>query len=361
MFGLSFGKNVFIGVDIGTSAIKIVEIKNNSGKPVLSNYAWMSFDGYFKKSDSVAMTYEKVLPQYLKRIIKESGIKSKNAHTSIPAFGGLITLIEFPQMDRNDIEQAIKFEAHKYIPTSLDEVVLNWDVVNENPAAFSRESEPGNVEIENEKLQVLLVAASKNKVKRYEKMIVDAGLKLESIEIESFSIARSLIGNDQGNFIIADIGSRVCNILLVEKGIIMINRNIDAGGRDIAQTIAKSMAISDERAEKLKLGGKNFFASDSYINFPSLELIRDEIARTANAYSQSGNKIKIDNLILSGGTANMTGLTGYFNQALGIKTIIGNPFGRIICDKKIEPALKMIGTRFSVAAGLALKGMERNK
>ena len=357
MFGLSFGKNAFIGVDIGTSAIKIVEIKNNSGKPVLSNYAWMSFDGYFKKDDSVSETYEKILPQYLKRIISESGIKSKITHTSIPAFGGLITLIEFPQMDKNDIEQAIKFEAHKYIPTSLDEVVLSWDIINGNLSAATKESEI--VTAGNEKLQVLLVAASKKKVERYEKMIMSAGLKLESIEIESFSMVRSLIGNDQGNFIIADIGSRVCNILLIEKGAIRINRNIDAGGKDITKTIAKSMSVTDDRAEKLKLGGKNFFAADSYMTFPSLEIIRDEIARTANAYSHEGKKLKIDNVILSGGTANLSGLADYFTQALGIKTIVGNPFGRIEYDKKIEPALKILGTRFSVAAGLALKGMEK--
>lgn len=354
MFGLSFGKNAFIGVDIGTSAIKIVELKSDSGKPVLSNYAWMSFDGYFRKDDSSSTTYEKVLPQYIKRIINEAGIKSKYAHIAIPAFGGLIMLIEFPQMDKGDVEQAIRFEAHKYIPASLDEVVLSWDVLNSG-----KNTVPNDAELEKEKLQVLLVAASKNRVGKYEKIVSEAGLKLESIEIESFSMARSLVGDDPGNFIIADIGSRVCNILLIEKGVIMINRNIDAGGKDITHTIAKSMAIGEERAEKLKMGGKNFFANDSYINFHTLEIIRDEIARTANAYSQDGSKLKIDSLILSGGTASLMGLTEYFTQSLKIKTIVGNPFGRIICDKKIEPALKKIGTQFSVAVGLALKGIEQ--
>lgn len=355
MFGLSFSKNAFVGVDVGTSAIKIIEIKNNSGKPVLSNYAWMSFEGYVKK-DGQSEMFEKIMPAYVKKMIQEAGIRSKDAHISIPAFGGLITLIEFPLMEEKDIEQAIKFEAHKYIPTALEEVVLSWDILNAAPVS-SGQTEP----LPKEKIQVLLVAASKNKVAKYEKMAHAAGMKIDSIEIESFSIVRSLIGNDQGNFIIADIGSRVCNILLVEKGIVKINRNIDAGGKDITQTIAKGMSISQQRAEKMKLGGKNFFAADSYIKFPTLDLICDEIDRMANAFGSDGSKIKIDSLILSGGTANLTGLSQYFSQTLKLNTVIGNPFGRIGYDKKVEELVGRLGTKFSVAVGLALKGMEQKK
>jgi type IV pilus assembly protein PilM len=121
------------------------------------------------------------------------------------------------------------------------------------------------------------------------------------------------------------------------------------------------MSVSEERAEKMKAGGKNFFAADSYINFPTLELVRDEIARTANAYAADGSKIKIDNIILSGGTSRLVGISDYFSKSLGINTIVGNPFGRISYDKKIEPAIKAIGAKFSVAIGLALKGIEMNK
>ncbi|MFA6048075.1 MAG: type IV pilus assembly protein PilM [Parcubacteria group bacterium] len=353
MFGLSFGKNVFVGVDIGTSAIKLVEMRNDSGKPVLSNYAWVSFDGYFQRDENNSQLYETILPEYIKKMIKESGMKGRKACVSIPAFGGLITLIEFPPMAKEDMEQAVRFEAHKYVPTSLDEVVLSWDIINQ--------VDPGNKELPDGKTQVLLVAASRNKVIRYEKMITDSGLKLDSIEIEGFSIVRSLIGNDPGNFIIADIGSRVCNILLVEKGIIRANRNIDAGGEDITKIIAKSMSVTEERAEKLKISGKDFFAADSYIKFPALELISNEIIRITNAYSKDGQKLKIDSVILSGGTAKLAGLCQYLTQVLKIKTIVGNPFGRVSFDKKLEPAIRDMGTKFSVSVGLAIKEMEQIK
>lgn len=349
MFGLSFGSNAFVGVDVGTSAVKIVEIKNNSGKPVLSNYAWASFDGYFQRDENNSQLYETVLPDYIRKMMKEAKIGSRRAMVSIPAFGGLITLIEFPPMAKEDMEQAIRFEAHKYVPSSLDEVVLSWDILSQNPQSK---------ELPDGKTQVLLVAASKGKVMRYEKMITSADLRVESLEIESFSVIRSLIGNDQGSFIIADIGSRVCNILLVEKGIIRSNRNIDAGGEDITKAIAKALSVTEERAEKMKLSGKNFFAADSYIKFPALELIAGEISRIANAYSSNGQRLKIDSVILSGGSANLAGLCEYFTQTLNIKTVLGNPFGRVSYEKKLEPAIRRMGTKFSVAVGLAIKGME---
>ncbi|HLN18970.1 MAG TPA: type IV pilus assembly protein PilM [Patescibacteria group bacterium] len=352
MFGLSFGKDVFVGVDVGTTSVKIIELKNYSGKPVLTNYAWASFDGYFQRDDNNSQLYEIILPDYIKKMMKEAKIKNGSAYVSIPAFGGLITLIEFPPMAKEDMEQAIRFEAHKYVPTSLDEVVLSWDIIGH--------SGPEQNNLPDGKTQVLLVAASKNKVMRYEKMINNASLRLNSLEIESFSMVRSLIGNDQGNFIVADIGSRVCNILLVERGAIRANRNIDAGGEDITKTIAKSMSISDEKAEKIKIGDKNFFAAESYIKFPSLELISNEINRISQSYTSNGRRIKIDNIILSGGSANLTGLCQHFSQVLNINTIIGNPFSRISYEKKLEPAISKLGARFSIAAGLALKGMEKN-
>lgn len=340
-----FGKNIFLGIDVGTSIIKMVEIKVSDGRPVLSNYAWMPLDKTSSREDVSSDYFSRVLPQYLKRIIKEAHFKSKNAYVAIPAFGGLVTLINFPEMEEKDMEQAVKFEAHKYIPSSLDEVVLSWDIINK----------------EKGKIQVLLVAASKNKVLGYEKMVESAGLKLRSMEIESFSMVTSLIGNDQGQFIIADIGSRVCNIILVKKGIVKANRNIDAGGGNITATIAKSLGIEEERAERLKVSGRNFFNSESFIEFPVLKLIFNEIVRIINSLGKdskndSGEAEKIDGIVLSGGTANLAGIGEYFTQSLKIKTIVGNPFSRVKYDPKFEPAIRKIRTHFSVSVGLALKG-----
>lgn len=359
-----FGKNVFVGLDVGTSSIKMAEITVTEGKSFLTNYAWMPIESLSKQEGYATSLFEVTFPKCIRRMISAARFKGKNTYVSIPAFGGLITLIDFPEMPKEEIEQAIKFEAHKYIPISLDEVAISWDIVGEiaSDIQTSKNNEnetAGNSEnAEGKKIQVLLVAASKNKVVKYESLVKNVGLRLRSIEIEVFSMTNSLVGNDQGNFVIVDIGSRVCNIILVSKGIILSNRNIDSGGNDLTRTIATSMNIDEERAEALKVSDKNFFSKDSSINFPSLEMIIGETVRLIDASVKKQQIDKIDAIILSGGSGKLTGLTEYLSSTLGVNAIIGNPLSRVGYDRRLQPLVEKIQTNFSVCIGLALRGAE---
>ena len=344
-----FGKNISLGLDVGTSSIKMAEISVIEGKPLLTNYAWMPIKGLARREGNETSLFDAVLPRCVKRLVAEAGFKGKNVHVSIPAFGGLVTLIEFPMMPKADIEQAIKFEAHKYIPTSLDEVAISWDIVGDGE---------NSSEQKNPRMQILLVAASKNKVSKYENLVKNAGLKLKSVEIEIFSLANALVGKDNGTFIIIDIGSRICNIVLVSKGLIIANRNIDSGGNDLTKTISKVMEIDENRAESLKTSSKNFFVKESSINFPSLEIVAGEASRLMDSSIKNNRISKVDTVILSGGSANFTGITEYFSRNLGVKTIVGNPLGRVGYDMRLEPVLNKIRTQLSVCIGLAIKGAD---
>ena len=353
MFG--FDKNKFLGVDIGTSTVKVVEIEMKDSRPFLSNYAHMKMS---TEGNTAVSLPDVALPFYLKKIVKEAKIKSRDAYMAIPAFGGLVTLIEFPEMAKEDLDQAIRFEAHKYIPTSLDDVVVSWDVVSKKSEGSLIKKEITAMQTGEAKIQVLLVVAPKNKVSKCEQLVKEANLKLKSIEIESFALLRSLIGNDLGNFIVIDIGARVCNIILIEKGVIKVNRNIDAGGKDITKTIAQSMNIEEARAERMKISGKDFLSRASGISFPVLDLIIGEVKRVLEAYYKSEGKSKIDSIVLSGGTAGLLGIDKYFSDSIGIRTVIGDPLRRIEYDNALEPKLKLIKSQLAVSIGLALKGAE---
>jgi type IV pilus assembly protein PilM len=351
-----------LGIDIGTYSIKVVEIKVKSNKPVLTNYAWMSLDDAKGKEDS--SFNDGSWPAYLNRILREAKISCKNAYVSIPASSAIITMVEFPNIAREDLDQAIRYEAHKYIPTSLDEVALSWDVVSiKNPGSLAEKFNTQALQNKTgknseSKIQVVLVAAPKNKVAKYEKLIKDLGLELKAIEIDSFSMVRSLIGNDPGNFIIVDIGSRICNIILVEEGIIKVSRSINVGGRDITKTIAASLRLDEARAKEMKTSGKDFLSGRNALLFPALGSITEEIKRILSDYYMSESGTGIESIILSGGTASLTGLSSYIQGLLRIKTIIGNPFSRIAFDEKASKRIRKVKTQFSVAAGLALKGAE---
>lgn len=352
-----FKKNTFLGIDFGNSSIKIVELKIRNNKPVLSNYAWMDlrYAGGLKIN-------EETWGLCLKKILKEGEIKGKNAYASISSPGSLVVLFELPEMAKEELDQAVRFEAHKYVPvSSMEDVIISWDILGSSLQDYPEKAmtTPEPDKKSHKTMQILLVAASKSRVEKCEKTIANVGLELESIEVENFALVRSLIGNDQGNFIIAEIGSVVCNIILVEKGIIKSSRNIDAGGGDITKMISSSLQIDEKRAEQMKISGENFFNSDLGINLPTLEVIVGEIKKVLYNYYKSEDNSQLNGIILSGGTAELKGIEAYFSNILKVKTFVGNPLSRISYDQRLDPILNKSKTRFSVALGLALKGAEK--
>ncbi|MFA5777491.1 MAG: pilus assembly protein PilM [Parcubacteria group bacterium] len=399
MFKLFGGsKNYAVGIDFGTSAIKIVEISYKSQKMHLENYGWVdlgllnpaSVRGETAVSES-QISYNKKLQKYLERLIKSMKLKSDSAYISLPGSSGLITVIDFPDMKEEDLENAIRFEARKYIPISLDEVALDWEIIGKktngnDPKKENKEENQGQTEkknniwnVELEKLsgkgvnkgnipdkrennEILLVAAPRGEVIRCGNIVKESGLKVKNVELELFSLARAMVGKDPGCFLIVDIGARMTNIILVEGGTIKVNRNIEGGGNEITNVIADSLNISKQRAEELKKENKDLLSSrEMSLVIPVLDMIINESIRIINAYkSKKGELGRVDGVILSGGSSKLQGIGGYFNQKTGIQTIVGNPWRKIDYDEKINPFVEKMGNSFSVALGLAFRGVEEN-
>ncbi len=351
---MSWFRESFLGVDIGSSSVKVVEIQIKDKKPILTNYAWMDLGGIVGTTAK-----QDTLKLILKRVTKEGGLKGKNAFASVSPAGSLIVIFELPAMAREDLDQAVKFEARKYVPvSSLEDVIINWEILNSvqknSEEENSSEKNPENLKTN----QILLVASSKNKVEKCEKIVTGAGLKLKSMEVENFSLVRSLVGNDQGNFIIVEIGSVICTIILVEKGVIRSSRNLDSGGEDVTRAISSSLQVDEARAEQMKLSGENFFRSNLRISLPSLGLIVAEIKKVLYNYYKTEEVHMVNGVILSGGTAGLKGIEEYFSENLRIQSFVGNPLGRVEYDRRLEEILEKNKNRFSVALGLALKGLE---
>ncbi|EKE15929.1 MAG: hypothetical protein ACD_11C00074G0004, partial [uncultured bacterium] len=272
---------------------------------------------------------------------------------AIPGFSGLVVLIEFPKMKNDEIDKAIEFEAHKYIPTSLEEVSVSWEIVSDPD-----EGKDADGGVKN-KINVLLVAAPKKEIEKYSVLFEGTDLKMRSIELETFSITRALIGNEKGNYLVMDVGSRATNIMLVQNGSVVINRSVDMGGDDITNTIADSLNISKQRAEIFKREGKDFLnEKETAIVIPVLELLGGEVRRIFVAFKEKNKNLKIDKFIISGGSSNLTGIDRYFQNMLGVEVSRVNPWEKISYDKKLAPVIDKIGSSFSVALGLALRGVE---
>jgi type IV pilus assembly protein PilM len=351
--------NYFLGIDIGTSDVKVIELTLQNNRPALVNYGWVDLE--FLDTSKTYTSQEERTKAYIKKLISKLKPRAKSAFISMPSFNGLISLASFPPMSRSDLEQAVNFEVRKYVPMSVEEVYVSWDVVERNLA-----SDPDKKKKSAARTEVLIVIAPKDKVLRYESLLKNSGITIGAIELETFSLVRSLIGNDPGRFIIVDIGARASTIILVRGGVIEINHSVGVGGNDITTAIADSMNISKQRAEMMKKQGKDFINDrESAIVLPALEIIQGEVTRTIQTFqqkSESEQPLNVDGIILSGGTTKLKGIEDYFFRSTKIKTTIGNPWKKIIYSEKIAPVVESIGASFSVAIGLALRGIEeKNK
>ena len=249
-------------------------------------------------------------------------------------------------MSQKEIEAAIPFEARKYIPLPISEVVLDWSVV----------SPPNN---KNGK-QVLLIAVPKKIINNYNEIVKLAGLNLIGIEGETFSLTRSLIGNDKSVIILIDNGARSINISIIDDGYIRVTNNLEMGGRKITKAIAQQMNLDFEKAEYFKKKLSSEESIDQINNQlkgivqSSIGMIVIEIKKIIDNYQNKYNR-KIEKSILVGSGVYLSGFTDSLINKLSLDASIGNPFARIIYPDILKSTLKDLGPSLAVTIGLAMR------
>ena len=355
---LTFKKPSFLGIDFGMSHIKAVELTLKNDRPYLINYgeALVDFSDIQNDTDQ-SQTPEEKMQSLLADLLHKMAPKSESAYIAMPGSSGLITLIELPKMSREELEHAVRFEAQRYIPSPLNEVVLSWDIVSNPLAPAPHAMESSNKTPEN--VEILLVAALHKEVEKYESYISSSTLKMEMLELETFSLARSLVGDNEKTVLIIDIGSRSTNLILVDGGYIKINRNLNVGGHDITTTLAESLNVTWERADMIKSGDKDFLNNkEAAFLLPSIELIINESRRMMTAYQDKKSGNHVDHIILSGGASKMKGLDMYISRIIELPVMMGDPWKNVTYDSQLESVITKMGTSYSVAIGLALAGVE---
>lgn len=354
-----FGKKQnFLGIDIGTSSIKVVELKNETGRPKLVTYGFVEESMDLIKNDSPQGLAHVVA--VLRHIFEQAKIGSDKAVAALPSFAVFTSIISLPAMSEKDLLAAVRWEAKKFVPMPIEEMILDWRVIKEQaheaPAASSVPPSVGK----QKDMKILLTAAPKTLVKRYVDVFKAADLQLVSLETESFALERSLIGNDPSPIMIIDIGAIATDISVIVRGIPILNRSIDVGGETITKSIMNSLNIDRERAEQFK---KDFGMSTDQNNqqIPrTIEFIISSIVNESryclNLYQGQGAR-GVEKVVLSGGSAFLPQLPEYLSRVLNLKVFIGDPWARVIYPTELKAPLQEIGPRFAVAIGLAMRNI----
>ena len=359
MFNL-FKEKGKLGIDIGTAAIKIVELDKSGGRFALKNYGLFELKGTDVQSSGPGMGQSILkLPDQeiiwgLKELIRKSNIKSTDAIASIPSFSTFTTIIEVPYLSEQELAKSLPFEARKYIPIPLDEVILDWSIIDITNPTVSKVV--GSVP-KPTTVQVFLAAVPKDETEKYRRIMKGAGLNLKALELENTALIRALLGNDLSPTAIVNIGGRSTSIVIVDKGYERVSHNYEIGGFEITKSIARSLNVSIEKAEELKRKMGMNKADENIVNEAMVSLIDMMVFETKKAISnyEGAKKQKISRVLLVGGLTNMPSFVDYFKQKLNMDVYGANAFARIIYPEQLKPVIQELANTFSIAAGLAMR------
>ncbi|MDD3487461.1 MAG: type IV pilus assembly protein PilM [Candidatus Moranbacteria bacterium] len=358
MFGIFSKKDRCLGVDLGTTGIKIVELKKENNLPVFINYAISGGAGTLLQSNELELL-DGQAKDMLGQVLVAGNFGTKNTVLGIPGFLSLIFFVEFPEMPETEIQKAVKFEATKYIPTPIEEVSLGWEIIGN---IQEKSVEGGQMAAQSRKMQIMVVSVPKSTTEKYSQLMKATKLDINAMEVENFATARALIGNDKGTFMIVNMGSKATDFTLVSDGVVRVTRNIGAGGQEITRSIMTGMGVDYERAESLKKADRvNLLDNRNEITGmirPSIGMILEEIKRLQEVYHKKSPLKKIEKVFFTGGASKMKTLVDYFAKETGMDCQMGNSLARIGVEKKYIDVLDSISPELTVAIGLAMRGLD---
>ncbi len=348
------GSSGYLGVDIGTTSIKIAEIERGERSPRLVNYAFLESQASLTRANTVFQTsnlklFDQEITEFLKLTVEKMKPRTTDAIASLASFSAFMTVLSLPEMSDEEIAQSMILQAKRYIPLPLSEVALDWLKVGEykNDEGFRFQ-------------QILLISVPQENIRKYQKIFERAGLTLKALEIESLSLARSLVGSDPTPTFIVDIGSRSTAIVAVDGGQIRFTTQSDFAGASLTQALAESLNINPLRAEELKrergIMGTGPDYELSTIMIPFLDAIINEVRRAEYNYqAQSPWASKIERVILSGGGANLLGIEKYWSNQVGIPVVKANPLLLFEYPSALGSLSGELNPFLSVALGLPLR------
>ncbi|WP_415904970.1 type IV pilus assembly protein PilM [Neptuniibacter sp. QD48_55] len=340
-----------VGLDVGSSSVKLVALSKNGGGYTLESYAVVSLpptaviDGNIQDIGQVAETIEKA--------VKVAGGKLSSAIAAVPASAVITKRIEMSNaFTEFELEEQIKVEADQFIPYPLDEVALDFEVL-------------GPVKNNDSLQQVLLVACRKTDVEQREDAISNSGLQCSIVDVDTFAVERAfpLISpeqRDESNLIgVVDIGAATLTLNVFKGTEIVYSREQAFGGNDLTNTIHQQYGMSVEEVEQsLRLNELSSEIHDMVV-LPFRGTVAQQVSRSLQFFYSSGAHSELSALFLSGGTATIKGLVDQLTEELGINADMANPFLNMSISSRVNRSrLERDAPSLIKACGLAMRGFE---
>lgn len=362
------GESSVLGIDIGASSAKIVQLRASKGAAILETYGEIALGPYAGQpiGKAVKLTPEKIA-EALTDVMREANVTSRSGGLSIPFSSSLVSVITLPNVDPEQLKRMIPIEARKYIPIPVNEVSLDWFVIPRDEgeqSAFDR-VEPQTV-LEAKGREVLLVAIHNDALGNYKTIASTAGLHIDFYEIEIFSAVRSSVGHGIAPVVVVDLGAATTKMYVVERGVVRLSHLVTMGGQHTTEHLARSLNWEFDKAERVKrehgLLESTAYSPDENDRIKSsllstLSRVFSEVNRVLLNYGQRYNK-NVSRVVLTGGGSSLPGLRDVAKENLSAEIEFANPFSRTETPAFLEEVLREIGPGFSVAVGVALRKLK---
>jgi type IV pilus assembly protein PilM len=351
IFGRSGGGAV--GLDIGSHSIKVVQLTGSSKALTLSSYAIQELSpGTIVDGEVVNREH---LIDTVHDVVRQAGIKTsnKNVHSAVSGRSVIVRRIPMEKMSEQNARQAIQWEAEQHIPFRIDEVSLDFRIINP-------EISPGQME-------VLLVAAKKEVVDLHRGILQGAGLKPATVELEQFSLQRAYQNAYKPAIdecvTILNIGAEVTNMIVVRNGLPSFNRDLSIGGSRFVEALQRSLGLEYEVALGVLKGNVPDGVSSDEVHTAIgrvIEELSTSIRRSFITYQASGENSRIDKMYISGGCSLMPGLATILSEQHGLPVEHFQPFRNITIPEDVisDSELDSVGAVLAISTGLALRGFE---
>lgn len=372
----------YLGVDIGSHGIKVVELKKNKGRPQLWTYGVLnqSLDVHIDytapkpevKSDpfadlqpsgdkKVSKDKEKKPAQprdarvvkygeLLKSIIKKSRVTTNRATASLPVSSVFHAVITLPAIDEKEMEHHVKAKVQKMLPLPLEDMQVVHQKIND--------PDP-NTKLKF--IRVLVTAAPRKMVMFYSDIFTYAGLQLQELETEAFALERSLIGRDTATSMIIDIGGEHTNFFIVDQGLPITHRTINFGGKTLDTILKNTMGVDETEVSQMKRDISRLPADKipAALFASAMDPIIKEIQYSFDMFlHQSGNEQKRpEKIILTGGSCVFPLFTSVIAEKFPLKVFVGDPWARVVYQQGLKPVLDEIGPRMANCIGLAMRNI----
>ncbi len=352
LFGKKKSKSV-LGIDVGSSSLKVVQLRRDGGTAVLETYGELALGPYAGSEVGQATNLPAdTIAETLRDLLRESSVTTNDAGVSIPFSRSLLTLVVLPRGKTPEEQRTIvELEARKYIPVPVSEVQLDWFIV---PDAVSEGTAV------SEKVRVLIVAVQNDELSLLQTVVATSNLATSFFEIEIFSTVRSVVNEPVAPILVIDIGASASKVYVVEHGVVAFSHNIPQGGQDVTRTISAAHGIPIARAELVKKE-QGFAPTSGEYTKETITMVFSRIFQESKrviSQFETENARAITGVVLTGGGAVTKELSAYASEYFKIPVTIADPFAKVQAPAFMRPVLSEIGPEFAVAVGLALRKLD---